>query len=108
MRINAIQNQIQPNQLLTKKVSKRNEPVLQPEPTEPAFKGAKGAFKGLCGGYMAGILIFVGGAISAGAALPAIAACAGIIGCGAAGAAAGNKIEDKVDNIIEKHRRNKN
>lgn len=105
MRINAIQNRIQPN--LTKKISTRNEPVLQPEPTGPAFKGAKGAFKGMCGGYMAGILIFAGGALSGGLALPAIAACAGILGCGAAGAAAGNKIEDKVDDLIDKHKKNK-
>ncbi len=95
MRISAIQNQIQAK-TMTRKVLRKNETEPQTQLAAPAFKGGDGALVGLGGGLITGLLIFAGGAITGGLALPAILGCAGVLGCGAAGAAAGNKIEDKI------------
>ena len=101
MRISAIQRQItnQPKPIEKRVINHRNTniPTEQTQPITPSFKGnGDGALAGLGGGLIAGLLIFAGGAITGGVAVPAIVGSLGVLGLGAGGAYAGDKIEDAI------------
>ena len=64
--------------------------------------GGKGVLGGLGAGLSAGLLVVGGAAIAGIVVLPAIIGGAVVLGAGAAGAYAGDKIEDKINEMKKK------
>lgn len=68
------------------------------EPVAPSFKGSgKGGFAGFVTGFTGALVVLGATAITGGAALPLFVAGGAMLGAGAAGAAIGDKIEDKIN-----------
>ncbi|MBE7703096.1 MAG: hypothetical protein E7Z89_03485 [Cyanobacteria bacterium SIG28] len=102
MRVSAIQKSMVRQNSVQKQATKprclKQEPEQIPEQAtaNPAFKGSNGALLGLGGGLITGLATVGGAAIAGVLVLPAAIGGLAIVATGAAGAAAGNKIEDKI------------
>ena len=103
MRVSSIQPTLQ-----TRNVSKTNNIKSQPQPPlgepiikNPTFKGGsdKGILLGLGGGLSAGLVLVGGAAIAGVLVLPAIIGSAVVVGSGIGGAVVGHKIEQKIDEM---------
>ena len=88
-----LRQQCQPK--LNRTTNLLNKPEQEPV-AAPAFKGAKGGLWGLGGGLVTGLIVVCGGLITGGLAIPALLGGAAVLGSGAAGAALGNKVENKL------------
>ena len=103
MRVSSIQPTILKNHTqvkVSRSTNLLNDPVgtTKPEPIQaPSFKGSgKGAFTGFVSGVVTSVAVIGGAAIAGTVMLPAIIGGAVILGVGVAGAALGDKIENKV------------
>ena len=102
MRISSIQPTLQAKCVNKTNVIKNHQlpPANEPVPANPSFKGEhKGIILGLGGGLAAGLLVVGGAAIAGIVVLPAMLGGAAVVGSGLAGAALGNKIEEKIDSL---------
>ncbi len=96
MKISAVQTNIQ-NSYYKNLSCKNNTRQKQQKTEQVTFKGnGSGALIGLGTGLVTSLAIFGGGAIAGFLAIPAILGSAISIATGAAFAAAGDKIEDKI------------